>query len=483
MTTPTALTHGEFKSLAGLVYEKTGISLADSKKPLLSSRLQKRLRANGLESFGAYYDFVVSNDDEVEQLINAITTNKTDFFREAVQFKYLKETLLPALVSQRRYRLRLWSAAASTGEEAWTMAMALYDALPEPDRWDVRILGTDIDTDVLAKGRSGLYSLERVRGIEPHVLARHFEPTDEGYSVRPHLRKWVDFRRMNLIAPKWPHNQVFDAVFCRNVIIYFDQQTKDRLIRRFAQHVAPDGRLFVGLSEAVHWMPDVWKAVGPSVYVHADAIDAQAHAKLRAEIPPTPPPVRAPRKFRSSHPGANLPAVRIIVGQVEARSEPSVISTLLGSCVGVALYDPVRKIGGMNHFLLPSKQELSEVRVASHGAYAMELLVNAVLKLGAQRRDLRAKIFGGGRVLQGMGTDIGAANLKFAHMFLEQDSIPIVAVRAGGEGGLDVSFMTATGQAFVRPIVVAPWTSVEKINRRHLERVLSRDKQDRAELF
>ncbi len=471
---PEGLSNQEFKSLAGLVYEKTGIALSDSKKPLVTSRLQKRLRKHGLDSFGAYYDFVLDHAEEVEELINCITTNKTDFFREEVQFTYLRDTLLPLLKASRRSRLRLWSAAASTGEEAYTLAMTVWGALPDPERWDVRILGTDIDTAVLAKARAGFYSADRVEQLPTNLLDRHFERADGGYVVRPHLKKWVDFRQMNLTAERWPLKQQFDAVFCRNVMIYFDQPTKDRLVRKFVKHVAPDGRLFVGLSEAIYWTHDVWRPVGPSTYEHVNqpgSPDATPNTEPPAPAASAPP--RPSRPSRNRPPGTEgLPMTRIIVGEVEARTEPAVLSTLLGSCVAIGLYDPQRGIGGLNHFLLPSTSEVTEERAASYGAWAIELLINKLLTLGANRSDLRAKIFGGGRMLQSRGVnEIGASNLAFARSFLENDGIPVTAVCEGGECGLDVTFLTATGQAFTRPIPMTQLRAVSMLDEKQLARV------------
>lgn len=471
----------DFKALSGLVYEKTGIALSDGKKSLLTSRLQKRLRQHGLATYAEYLELVKGDGDELEQFINAITTNKTEFFREAVQFDDLRTRLVPALVASGRRKYRLWCAAASTGEEPWTIAMTLFDALPNAHSADVRILATDIDTAVLARAREGFYDDEHVGGLSRAQLERHFDRQDGGWSVKPHLRRWIDFRQLNLVAETWPHAAVFDAIYCRNVMIYFDHQTRDRLVRRFARHVAPDGQLYLGLSEAVHWMPEVWKSIGPSTYVHAQGAEQVAAPRVVPRPPAAAPALAAPAKkprVGSMHapPGTEaLPRTRIIVGQVEARSEPAVISTLLGSCVAIGLTDPVAGVGGLNHFLLPETTDVDPSRAASYGAFAIELLINAVLKAGGQKKRLEAKIFGGGRVLQNLGPErnIGANNLKFAQAFLEKDGIRVVSVRPGGDGGLDVNYVTATGQAFVRPIPITQLTGTEKLEREARQKVIA----------
>lgn len=448
MTEFEPITQREFESIAGLIYSTTGIALAPTKKPLVLSRLAKRLRALELNSFSEYFERAQTDAVELQEFINALTTNKTEFFREAVQFDDLKHSMVP--VWRDRKRARIWCAASSTGEEAWTLAMSVWDSLPDPLRADVRILATDIDTNVLERAKAGVYAADRVGGLSREALTKHFERTSEGWAVRDHLRRWVDFRQLNLVAQQWPHRQVFDSIFCRNVMIYFDHETRDGLLRRFANHLAADGRLYVGLSEAVHWMPEVWRGVGPSTYVHAGEAPVP-----RASVPPPPPRPSITPSHRGP-PGVDaLPRERIIVGDVEARATPTVLATLLGSCVAIGLTDPIRGVGGLNHFLLPDAQDIDPARVASYGAYAIELLINAVLQAGGVRKNLQAKVFGGGRVLQTTQREhVGARNLAFAREFLEKDGIPIAAVREGGEGGLDVSFVTSTGQAFVRPIPV-----------------------------
>ncbi|MFT3710138.1 MAG: CheR family methyltransferase [Archangium sp.] len=446
------ISDADFQALAGLIYDTTGIALSASKKALVTSRLRKHVRAHQLDTFGEYYDFVREHDAELQELINAITTNKTEFFREAVQFDDLRKNLLPRLSKERR--ARVWCSAASTGEEPWTLAISLFEGLESPESADVRILATDIDTAVLERARAGVYANDRLSGLTLEQRERHFRQTNAGWEVRPHLRRWVDFRQLNLIAPEWPHRQSFDAVFCRNVMIYFDHETRDQLVRRFLDYVAPGGRLYVGLSEVLHWLPDVWRAVGPSVYVPA----------VERAAPPRATPVRAAPKPKAA---PALPRKRIIVGEVEARSEPSVLTTLLGSCVAIGLTDPVNGVGGLNHFLLPDARDVDPSRAASYGAYAIELLINEVLKAGGQRRNLEAKIFGGGRVLANMEEHVGGRNLEFAKSFLAEDGIPIVSVREGGDGGLDVAYFTATGEAFVRPIHITQLDGAARDERAH----------------
>jgi chemotaxis protein methyltransferase CheR len=563
MTPPSAEPSGrvelsgqEFDQLSALIYRETGINLPSSKHSLVSARLMRRLRALRLGSYAAYLTCLQQQPTELEELINAITTNKTDFFREQVQFDHLEKELLPAWLARGERKLRVWSAASSTGEEAWTIAMVLYDVLPEPRRWDVKILGTDIDTQVLARAQAGVYADERLLPVGRQRLERHFVADPGGHAVGEHLRKWVQFRQLNLVAPQWPLQTRFDAVFLRNVIIYFDHDTKDHLVRRLASHVKPEGRLFVGLSEALHWLPDVWRTVGPSVYRHAEPQSARHHPARPRAVPPAPPspptqpaapPLAAPPDFspRPSAPGARpravfeplpgapppsaprpsaprpsaprasaprpsaprpsaprpsaagprpsarsaqelgLPAERIIVGEVAAHAQPMVVSTLLGSCVAVGLYDPLARVGGLNHFLLPHTDEAHPERAASFGVHAMELLINGLMKLGGQRDRLRAKVFGGGRVLAtlGPGMEIGQANLAFASDFLQRERIPVDLVVPGESGGLEVRFFTDTGQASVRRVEMTQLAQVEAVAAQYERKLELEAPVGDAELF
>jgi chemotaxis protein methyltransferase CheR len=214
-------------------------------------------------------------------MINAITTNKTEFFREAHHFALLRSTVLPALAAASRAgaprRLRIWSAGCSSGEEPFSIALTVMEALPDVWSWDARILASDIDTDMLAKGEKGVYPLEQIAHVPAGMVPQHFlrgKGTREGLvCLRPAPRRLVTFRRINLQDEAWPIRTSFDCIFCRNVIIYFDRTLQQRLIARFTELLKPGGYLFLGHAESLLGMGMGLTYVGNTVYQKAPEVD------------------------------------------------------------------------------------------------------------------------------------------------------------------------------------------------------------------
>jgi chemotaxis protein methyltransferase CheR len=258
----------DFSALRALVKEHTGIHLSEQKRELVYGRLSRRLRALGLESFRTYRELLEKNEgDELVQFCNAITTNLTSFFREAHHFQYLREHLLGPRAADPRglRRLRFWSAGCSTGEEPYSLAMTIHEALPDVRRWDVKILATDLDTDVLAKGARGLYDEDRVRNLSPERIERFFRRQSGGYAVRDELKGLISFRELNLMHAL-PMKGPLDAIFCRNVVIYFDKDTQRHLFARIAQLQGAGDILFLGHSETLFRVSDDYTLVGKTVY-------------------------------------------------------------------------------------------------------------------------------------------------------------------------------------------------------------------------
>ena len=257
---------GDFERVRSLIYEHAGIALNENKAELVYSRLTKRLRALSLSNFKSYLLLLAEPDlPEWEHFVNALTTNQTDFFREAHHFPILAAHVLQ--VSRRP--VQLWSAASATGEEPYTMAMVLCEAfgtLGPP----AKILATDLDTGVLSKAREGVYDADRVSGIAPERLRQFFlkgKGAREGsVRVRSELRALVSFDQLNLRASEWSIHGPFDAIFCRNVLIYFDKPTQYQVLERLAERLTPDGLLFAGHSESLLHAADLFKPCGKTVY-------------------------------------------------------------------------------------------------------------------------------------------------------------------------------------------------------------------------
>lgn len=245
-----------FHALARLVHDMSGIVLTDAKRGLVASRLARRLRLLGLADYAAYFRMVTGDDGTAErsELISALTTNVTRFFREEHHFRALSESVLPPLLSLARSggRVRLWSAGCSTGEEPYSLAMLLLENCPEAASLDIRILATDLDPAVIARARAARYPDVGNSGVPKPLAARYFFPaSEEGFQeVRPALRNLITFAELNLMT-HWPMKRDFDIIFCRNVVIYFDAATQDRLWQRFAALLPAGGHLFIGHSERV----------------------------------------------------------------------------------------------------------------------------------------------------------------------------------------------------------------------------------------
>lgn len=254
--TDVLLSDRDFSRIAELVHTLAGIVLAEAKRPLVHSRLIKRLRVLNLRDFAAYADFLSMPGSEAErlELISAVTTNVTSFFREQHHFDTLTSTALPPLLAraQSGARVRIWSAGCSSGEEPYSIAATLLSVCPEVTRYDVRILATDIDRTMIEKTRHGIYPPDAASGMAPDLARRLFAETRPGEPLQicERVRRLVTCNALNL-QDSWPMKGRFDVIFCRNVVIYFDKPTQERLWQRFADVLAPDGFLMIGHSERI----------------------------------------------------------------------------------------------------------------------------------------------------------------------------------------------------------------------------------------
>ena len=263
------LTDSDFKQIAAIVYEACGIVLGEHKREMVYSRLARRIRLLGLTTFKQYLTYLEAHkEQEFSDFINAITTNLTAFFRESHHFDYLKSHVVPKLLVANRptRRVRIWSAGCSTGEEPYSIAMTLHGLFPAD--WDVKILATDLDSNVLAKAQSGTYTAANVNGLEPRQLQRWFLKSKDGeqFKVKPELQQGIHFKRLNLLQ-EWPMKGPFDVIFCRNVVIYFDKETKDQLFTRYYNILTEQGYLLLGHSETIGKEHSEFKNLGKTMYL------------------------------------------------------------------------------------------------------------------------------------------------------------------------------------------------------------------------
>jgi chemotaxis protein methyltransferase CheR len=261
-----ALTDEEFDRIRAIIYRIAGISLSPTKKDLVYSRLARRLRARRIDSFTEYLQLLEQGDlQEWEEFINALTTNTTSFFREPHHFQILADHL----AKQGKREIRIWSCAASTGEEPYSIAMTLAEMMKN-SRITARILATDIDTNVLERAKQGVYTTEQVDKLDQARLKRFFLRGEGKYAgmvrIRPEIREMVTFLRLNLRHDSWPVKGKFDAIFCRNVMIYFDKPTQYAVLTKLRPYLHPDGLFFAGHSESLHHAGDLFRMRGKTVY-------------------------------------------------------------------------------------------------------------------------------------------------------------------------------------------------------------------------
>jgi chemotaxis protein methyltransferase CheR len=270
-------TDQDFERIRKLIHARAGISLSPIKRDMVYSRLARRLRVTGHRTFADYIAHLEQGHaEELEAFTNSLTTNLTSFFREEHHFPLLQEFLRPRM-GQRS--ISIWCAASSTGEEPYSIAMSvaeLFGRIPA----NVKILASDVDTNVLDKARQGVYAAERIARL-PEALARKYfvrgpDGRETQVRVKPELQAMISYRQINLLDPNWPMRGPFDAVFCRNVMIYFDKPTQHRILEKFVPLMLPDALLFAGHSESFHHAADLFKLRGRTVYELAPP--AKAHA-------------------------------------------------------------------------------------------------------------------------------------------------------------------------------------------------------------
>ena len=277
LSTPPKLTDGQFSRLQRFIEGELGIRMPPVKKVMLESRLQKRLRLLRIREFETYLDLAFSEQEragELIHLIDVVTTNKTDFFREPDHFDILMQRLLPDMYLNegigRREPMQVWSAASSTGEEPYTLAMVLAEFAREQNDFNFRVLGTDISTRVLEAGRKAIYPEERVAPVSEELRKRYLLRSKESdrrlVRIRPELRRQVSFKRQNLMDDRYDIEGSFHIIFCRNVIIYFERPNQERILTSLVRHLRPGGYLFLGHSETLAGMSLSLQSVAPTVY-------------------------------------------------------------------------------------------------------------------------------------------------------------------------------------------------------------------------
>jgi chemotaxis protein methyltransferase CheR len=267
----------DFRKLSSLIYNELGIKMPETKSTMLTGRLSKRLRALGLGSFSQYCEFLFSPkglEEEMVHLINAVTTNKTDFFREPSHFQYLTGKTIPVLQQEQRFSarnpLRIWSAGCSTGEEPYTLAMVLSEFQESQPGFRFEILASDISTRVLSIAKRAVYPMERIEPVSgmhrKKFMLRGKDQRNPEVRIVPELRRLIRFGRLNFMDEEFGLPEMVNIIFCRNVIIYFDKQTQEKLMCKFSRYLHRGGYLFLGHSESLHGYQTPFVQIAPTIY-------------------------------------------------------------------------------------------------------------------------------------------------------------------------------------------------------------------------
>ncbi len=271
------LSEAEFKKIAAYIEKNVGIKMPPEKRMMMQSRLASRLKALHLDSYKAYIDYVFSGKDadnhELIMMIDAMTTNLTEFFREPQHFDYMRSAALPGYAAQKLNKIKIWSAGCSTGQEPYTLSMVMSEYIKQNPLGSIRdfsVLATDISTKVLDKAASAVYPMDAVKGVPQQIMHQYFlrgkNPANPVVRLKQDIRSHVNFMRLNFMDEEYGFRDTFQIIFCRNVLIYFDKANQEKVIRQFLRYLEPNGYLFLGHSETIFGMDLPFKTVAPTVF-------------------------------------------------------------------------------------------------------------------------------------------------------------------------------------------------------------------------
>jgi len=432
-----------FLRFSAFIRAELGIDMSPAKKMMLQACLQKRLRVLGMKAFDDYYEYVFSSQGinaELPHMIDVITTNKTDFFREPRQFEYLTQAILPAFLKSSAKgsgkQLKVWCAGCSTGEEAYTLAMVLNEFAEQHSGFQYSILATDISTRVLEKGESGVYQREKTEPIPLELREKYLLQSKDRnrqlVRIVPELRSRVTFQRLNLNAKDFDMRKNLDIIFCRNVIIYFNKDTQQAILESLCDHLKSEGYFFMGPSETLNGLNLPLTPVMHAVYQKTD---------MPAE-------------------DAKLPRIILNSAELYVSPTPAIVKTVLGSCVAVTMFNRRRGIGAICHALLPHPRDnkpytANYAENRKYVTYVIPEMIREMQQYDIQLREIEVKLFGGSDTLnektgQESGRSAGRLNVKTVMEVLEAQRLQLKTSDVGGIRGRKILFYTHTGEVLLK---------------------------------
>jgi len=431
-----------FARFSKFIHTELGIKMPDSKKTMLQARLQKRLWKLNLSSFDEYCDYLFSHDgleNELQHMFDVVTTNKTEFFRESKHFDYLVDRVLPDLIKYRGLNdpYMIWCAGCSTGEEPYSLAMVLHEFAEKHYGFHFLILGTDISSKVLEQAKLGIYDEDRVETVplsfRQKYLLRSREKDKALVRVSPDLRNVVRFRGLNLMDQNFGLREQMDIIFCRNVIIYFDRPTQEGVLDRICSYLKPGGYLFTGHSETLNGMNLPVVPVAHTVY---------RHLKTNEQAP------------------KDLPVTYLKPAEMHVTDKPSVVRTILGSCLAVTMFNQRLGFSAICHALLPSpdSQDADNHEPFNKNRYVESVLPEMIRKMreqGIEPNEIEVKVFGGADLMSSpeerkSHRPVGKLNVALALQILETQGFQVSVKDVGGTVGRKIFFYTHSGEVLLK---------------------------------
>ena len=431
-----------FESFSTFLKAEIGIALPDAKKLMLQARLQKRLREVGLPTFEQYYDYVFSPaglENELPRMIDAVTTNKTEFFREADHFEFLTQEALPRILRRKgRFKpVTLWSAGCSSGEEPYTLAMTLNE-LKEQSGGELHfaIMATDISEHMLEQAKLGVYPQERIAAVPKNLRTKYFLKSKATHPamvrIVPELRALVAFRWLNLMEQNFGIREGLDIIFCRNVLIYFERATQEMVLDRICRHLKPGGYLFSGHSETLTGFSLPLQSVAHAIH----------------------------RKIVQTYEEAELPLKHLNPGEVVVTEKPAVVRTVLGSCIAVTMFNHRLRVAAICHALLPHCKEQDREAEPEQERWkyvdaVIPEMVRRMRQYGVELKEIEVKVFGGADVLsarigESANPTVGRANIAMAFRIIEAEQLQLKVSDVGGPRGRKIFFYTHNGEVLVK---------------------------------
>ncbi len=435
------MTDETFSRFSRFIQAELGIKMPLAKKTMLQARLQKRLWKLGMDSFDAYHEYVFSPQgraDELQQMIDVVTTNKTEFFREPKHFDFLTQRVLPDLINRRGTAnpFIIWCAGSSTGEEPYSLAMLLSNFAEQVQGFRFLILATDISSRVLEKARLGIYDDETVQTVPENFKKKYLlrSKGQEKKLVRivPELRSYVRFRQLNLIRKDFGLRETMDVIFCRNVIIYFNRETQGQVINRLCYYLNPGGYLFTGHSETLNGIPTPVIPVSHTVY----------------------------QKAVNDGDVVGLPIITLNPAELFISDRPVIVRVVLGSCVAVTMFDRRRGVAAICHAVLPEMGKDPANTPQMTGTYqyvnsVVPIMLKRLGSYGVSPGELEVKLFGGADMInQRTGKPkthpVGQSNIHAVIQAIKAQGMELKTSDVGGSLGRKILFYTHTGEVLLK---------------------------------